>query len=212
MPGEGEGGGGGTQIAGGAVAYAAGELRTFRKGPFLAKLDKKSREVSLGDAVQIRKTLEELRAKPGDELGLSAVIATLLSETHTEDRKHVYDHWLSGWKAHHSERILVNGLIKAIDAAIEGSSDPGRVLPFDCYWIAGGEQFEVVVTCSPWQVNVLIFTPRAEGPLFQGRYSQDEEVWSVRAGAAKRWEKTEYTDASDVITTKMWQRPPGNAG
>lgn len=204
MPAEGGNGG----VGGGSVGGTAQVLRTFRKGPFLTELDKRSREASREDAENVRKALEQIRDKPYPA-GLEQVIAAQLPGTHPDDRKHVKKHWLEDWEhPWQAEGVLVNGLIKAIQAAIEGSPDPERILPFDCYWVSGAGSFEMVVTRSDRQVNVLIFTPPIGGPVFGDSYPIHEEVWSIRKGALKSWESEEHKVAG-VITTQLKQRPPG---
>lgn len=210
MPGEGDPQSGGGQVAGGAVASVSTDQRHFRKGPFLAALDGKSREVDRAQAEEVLKDLRELRGRTGPSLGLDEVIRRWLPETHEGDRRHVEQHWLEAWRMpHEAERVLINGLIKALEVAIQGASDREEILPFDSYWISGSGRVEVVVTCNDRQVNILIFTPTAVGPAYRGSYEEQEEIWSVHKGGARNWESLEHEDRDGVITTRLCRRPPG---
>lgn len=207
MPAE---GGGTSAVGGGSVGGTAQLRRTFRKGPFLKELDRKSRATSRAEAEDILKALLQLRDK-SYPAGLRELIEQELPGTHADDRKHVKAHWLDAWEEPwKAEQVLVNGLIKALEAAIAGSPSAHEILPFDCYWVSETTGFEVVVTSSDRQVNLLIFTPAIGGPVFGGSYPEDEEVWSVRKGTARPWETVEHASVeAGVITAKQMQRPPG---
>ncbi len=217
MPAEG-GGGSGPAVAGGAVGRDPRDLRTFRKGPFLARLDEKSRNTTVGDARGIIEELEVLLQNTGSLIGLGTYMRGSLKQAHKKDHDHVEQHWLTDWQDKNCERVLINALIKAIDLAIEGRTDDQMMLPFDCYWVAGGQHFEAVVTRTELredvycQVNILLFTPPANGAPFKGPWGGYEQVWSIRTDTPRPWENCEKSDEAGVITTQLCRRPEGQTG
>jgi hypothetical protein len=92
----------------------------------------------------------------------------------------------NGWWRDHQpiEPIVRQGLIKSIELAIE------RNLPIDSYWVSGGDQLQVIVTCSNYQVTRLILTPSIAAETTPAAPSSVEPIWIVRQGAAGKGEIT----------------------
>ncbi|MFI5316447.1 MAG: hypothetical protein ACHQ6T_12160 [Myxococcota bacterium] len=152
------------------------------KGDILRKLD-----AVLNDATKRGQALTRLRAKKPDGSWNEEVIdiaASLLPLT-PDERQHLADHWFDeykGWwpRQQPVDIILRLGLIQAIGLATRTPS----VARFDCYWVCGIEDFQLVSCVAPGQVTVMILTPLApvsdQLPEDFAHSTQREEIYAVR--------------------------------
>jgi hypothetical protein len=90
----------------------------------------------------------------------------------------------NGWWPDHQpiEPIVRQGLIKSIELAME------RSLPIDSYWVCGGDQVQVIVTCSNYQVTRLILTPPISPETAPATPGPIEPIWVVKQGPAGKGE------------------------
>jgi hypothetical protein len=108
-----------------------------------------------------------------------------------------------GWWPEHQpiEPIIRQSLITAIELAAE------RNLPLDSYWLAVGDQFQVIVACSDHQVTRLILTPPApEAAADRTRLTAEMAIWVIKHSAP--WEKIEWCDAERQIVVSRLKGLP----
>lgn len=142
------------------------------KGNMLRMMDSLSRKPSVMAAA-----MEALEKEPA--VSITELGARFGYVEGDDQQRHVDEHWLdaeAGWFPGHAEvdSVLREGFIKAAEIAL------AHDLPVDSYWVAGGDQVQVVITQSDEQVTMLLLTPPPEKPRYEGPLPVEERIWVAR--------------------------------
>lgn len=147
------------------------------------------RNISKG---QMMRSLDEFFSAPRDPSFFDEAIAKLNNRkidlvdiweeyglADKEQLKHLSKHWLgdgpmSYWPTHYKkEQIIRAGFVRALEQAKEHN------LPIDNQWICAGHHFQVAVTYTPRQIQILYLTPHAK--ILRNEPASDvlENTWIV---------------------------------
>jgi len=122
--------------------------------------------------------------------------------------KHIVKHVMGDeppgfWPFHgHKDAILLNGLLEALRLA-------GRNLPIDSCWLCAGNMFQVGLTRSNQQVNLLFMTPPPPANWAPLATPEEDDVWQVvNAHGAAMIEKAGAFPIGDEEGRPVSPRPP----
>ena len=177
------------------------------QGPTLRRISEASR-----DPATVKTALDLLR---DDQTSLTEIAESLFVVRTDDESAHLEEHWFgaaSWWESEPDvEEILRKGLLEALTLAADNNK------PIEAYWICAGadSRFEVASCLNPFQVTMLILTPRVPERAHELwrtlSLTQDEPILIVRRGPLEQdaYGQEVVRQDGDVLTLRVMTRQSG---